>query len=1075
MPKPAIMKKKHKKRYADDPLVAKAGDPVIGPLSSEVDAQPPLAYDREVLKPGAGTKMQRWKAAYNKALAEDCRQSDNPTECARTYANKAVGRVETDVEPVVEKTHVIGRAVKKIVDRGGAGSGHHGHAGRPGEKGGSLPSGESSVGKKKHGEHSYSEPRKHGDLDGGFSKPRKVYQGDKGEKPPGSGKAPDAMPKVTELKGKERKKWLKKISESNTLEQLREKQSKTSERIGKAYADKKDKELDYENAYQDFLTEVVMYQQFPESRDEAHTLHEGPPMTIMESFDPLGADIIKKDLRSYGRENGKTYPLITMKGGAGSGHHGHSGRIGEVGGSEPGSGGGRNLHYAVYQRLSPRHRWELHSLQPEQTRAQALADMWKRQGDEYAAERREKGERGYDYQYEVVPVSAQEGARAASGPGDRREVLTNAEMEKLLNDPEHFWTKPLPQTKQDRLIDEVIALQDRLENELLSDSEVDKLQDELLALNDELLDTDDTDHDRGYDQDEQYHGFRLDDEGAEVIAPESYQRSALEKKLDGMRRHKFLTKALENKLPAFYSQEDNPDPIAQAKWFDPTGNWTWYATEYDPQSGMFFGLVQGHEEELGYFSRGELSELQGNWGLPIERDLYFKPKPLSEIRGGGVLSGEGLAVADMADVIMGPADPTEKSLRGEVTMDENPLKLRVDKKVLDGYVKRAEVRKQLNDVDYALIERMGNQEIIRPDRFSSIAWRTMPPSKKNVRAEATRRIVERNYAQAVEDAQMAGWKAKINHYQPDEYYFSKSHDTEAGPILIRGVLVRRIDSVEWKLKPLSQFATDSIAVQLPDYLLRHNKEQLLKLPVLRGGPGSGHHGHAGRIGEVGGSEPGSGVGPQTQGDQTSRGRRGSTAMIFQDPLKREGFDGMGLLDKYHGTTEEGLEEWDVWVGKEKLRRLYDPDDYKKVMEEHREGKQQIHADFDFGSDEELLAMFEEVGMLEDAPDHIQMMAKEKKQEASGARAPLPERLPDMSISQIAREIRKDWSGKGKGVNYAAKPYLDAMNDLESLDDMFFHDSGRSVVLYFLSNARTWRGETAKAVKAELNKRLKAGK
>lgn len=67
------------------------------------------------------------------------------------------------------------------------------------------------------------------------------------------------------------------------------------------------------------------------------------------------------------------------------------------------------------------------------------------------------------------------------------------------------------------------------------------------------------------------------------------------------------------------------------------------------------------------------------------------------------------------------------------------------------------------------------------------------------------------------------------------------------------------------------------------------------------------------------------------------------------------------------------------------------------------------------------------------------------------------------ICEIAREIRKDW----KKVNFAAKPYLDAMMSLESIDDRYYFDSAKSVVLYFLSNAGTWRGETAKRIKAEL--------
>lgn len=70
-----------------------------------------------------------------------------------------------------------------------------------------------------------------------------------------------------------------------------------------------------------------------------------------------------------------------------------------------------------------------------------------------------------------------------------------------------------------------------------------------------------------------------------------------------------------------------------------------------------------------------------------------------------------------------------------------------------------------------------------------------------------------------------------------------------------------------------------------------------------------------------------------------------------------------------------------------------------------------------------------------------------------------------SLNVIAKEIRSDW----KSVNYGAKPYLDAMGCLENVSDNFGMDTGKSIVLYFLSNASTWRGETAKRVKAELKK------
>lgn len=68
-----------------------------------------------------------------------------------------------------------------------------------------------------------------------------------------------------------------------------------------------------------------------------------------------------------------------------------------------------------------------------------------------------------------------------------------------------------------------------------------------------------------------------------------------------------------------------------------------------------------------------------------------------------------------------------------------------------------------------------------------------------------------------------------------------------------------------------------------------------------------------------------------------------------------------------------------------------------------------------------------------------------------------------SLSVIAREIRKDW----KNVYFGAKPYLDAMSELITINDYYFNDTAKSIVIYFLSNASTWRGEVAKRVKSEL--------
>ena len=103
---------------------------------------------------------------------------------------------------------------------------------------------------------------------------------------------------------------------------------------------------------------------------------------------------------------------------------------------------------------------------------------------------------------------------------------------------------------------------------------------------------------------------------------------------------KLLTQVIRKALPPLYSQDGKGEAvIAHVKFFTPDSNWTWYATEFDPESGLFFGLVQGFEEELGSFSLAELESARGPLGLPIERDLYFKPQPLSELRRRNGASG----------------------------------------------------------------------------------------------------------------------------------------------------------------------------------------------------------------------------------------------------------------------------------------------------------------------------------------------------------------------------------------------------------------------------------------------------
>lgn len=72
------------------------------------------------------------------------------------------------------------------------------------------------------------------------------------------------------------------------------------------------------------------------------------------------------------------------------------------------------------------------------------------------------------------------------------------------------------------------------------------------------------------------------------------------------------------------------------------------------------------------------------------------------------------------------------------------------------------------------------------------------------------------------------------------------------------------------------------------------------------------------------------------------------------------------------------------------------------------------------------------------------------------------------ISAIAKLIKQDW----KRPYFGAIPYLDAMYSLDNIGQTYGQDSAASIVLYFLSNAGSWRGQTARAIKNKLNSMLK---
>ena len=97
---------------------------------------------------------------------------------------------------------------------------------------------------------------------------------------------------------------------------------------------------------------------------------------------------------------------------------------------------------------------------------------------------------------------------------------------------------------------------------------------------------------------------------------------------------KLMTKELEAELPQLYTQEHTSDPLLRAKYFHPLSSYTYYVLEYDPGDRLFFGYADTGDpatSELGYASLDEMEQVVV-MGLGLERDLYFDPIPLSEVK-----------------------------------------------------------------------------------------------------------------------------------------------------------------------------------------------------------------------------------------------------------------------------------------------------------------------------------------------------------------------------------------------------------------------------------------------------------
>jgi hypothetical protein len=102
-------------------------------------------------------------------------------------------------------------------------------------------------------------------------------------------------------------------------------------------------------------------------------------------------------------------------------------------------------------------------------------------------------------------------------------------------------------------------------------------------------------------------------------------------------------------------------------------------------------------------------------------------------------------------------------------------------------------------------------------------------------------------------------------------------------------------------------------------------------------------------------------------------------------------------------------------------------------------------------------------------------ASEKPAKSSEVKPETSTKIKEGNLSDISRVIRRDLKAQNKKVPFGAEPYLQALDTMDNIGDMYGADRGSSIVAYALSNLSSYKGPVAREVKAELNRRLKAKK
>lgn len=156
---------------------------------------------------------------------------------------------------------------------------------------------------------------------------------------------------------------------------------------------------------------------------------------------------------------------------------------------------------------------------------------------------------------------------------------------------------------------------------------------------------------------------------------------------------------------------------------------------------------------------------------------------------------------------------------GETTKSLIPVQ-----RVSEAWLERTALRAAESMADEMITTQVPwHQEIDRPDYVPSDTWNRLPLSERTLGAEMTRRQVERNYHQAVDNMVANGWNTRPMPLNPSEYEFRRYVQREDEVVLERAILVRHPSETQWQPLVVSQFAQSSSAIQTGPDQLRYKR------------------------------------------------------------------------------------------------------------------------------------------------------------------------------------------------------------------------------------------------------------